>query len=83
MTTKTLENMTLADYGLVVDEEVRFRSHLDSGWATGKARQIERDGSIGLIDSYNGGARAIPADRVQRKQPGVRKGFKWVPITKK
>lgn len=78
--TKKPETPTLATYGLEYDEPVRFRRSEGQTWDFGKARGIERDGSIGLRDEYSGASRAIYAHLIQKQIRGVRGGKKWIPI---
>lgn len=66
--------------GLVPGDTVRFRPYPGGSWVTGKARCLERDGSVGITDS-KGGARCIPADRVEVRWRGPRGGYSWVALT--
>lgn len=79
MKTKEPE-VTLETYGLKTGMQVRFRHQVEQTWDLGKVIGIERDGSIGLIDDYNGGSRAIHAHLIQRQIKGPRGGKKWIPI---
>jgi hypothetical protein len=71
----------LAALGLTVGEAVRFRRADRARWQEGRVQQIERDGSIGLVDA-NGAARAVPMSRILVR---VRRGAtvtatRWEPL---
>jgi hypothetical protein len=57
---------------------VRYRRG-GTRWHPGRVTRVERDGSIGITDA-NGGARAIPVERVEVRFTGRRGGRAWEPL---
>jgi hypothetical protein len=68
----------LAVWGLVPGETVRFRRGAGH-WQLGRARRVERDGSIGLSDE-KGAARCVPVERLEVRVTGRRGGRAWEPL---
>jgi hypothetical protein len=70
--------MELAALGLTPGEAVRFRR--GSGhWQLGRARNVERDGSLGIVDA-NGASRSLAIERVEVRVTGRRGGRAWEPL---
>ena len=65
--------------GLRVGERVRFLTPGRARWQTGVVRNIERDGSIGIVDG-KGATRAVRTDQVEVRRTGPRGAAGWEPL---
>ena len=68
----------LGQWGLRVDDKVRWRPAGKRTWTEGRVTGIEGDGSVGCVDA-DGRARALVADRLQVWRRTGR-GRRWEPL---
>lgn len=66
----------LDSIGLERDQDVRFRTIEGGDWHVGKARYINKDGSLCLIS--DGRFRSIHLVNIQVKRRGPKGGTQWV-----
>lgn len=71
---KILTPPSLADYGLVVGQEVKFVPPNSSNKRTGRVRSMNSDGSIYVQDNKKGFGRSIPVDDLYVEVTGPRGG---------
>ncbi len=69
----------LLEVGLREGEEVRFRRSDRRRWQLGRARCVERDGSIGITDR-DGASRSVARAQVEVRKAGARGGTGWEPL---
>lgn len=81
-TAKELEIQSLEQYDLTYGQALRFSTLTsETSYQYGKARSVERDGSIGLF--VKGEFRSIIPERIQVKMTGPRGGVTWEPLVKR
>lgn len=66
----------LRGLGVEPGSRVRFRPPAGGRWREGKALRVERDGSIGVVDT-RGLTRAIPVERLEVRTAGRRGAARW------
>ena len=76
------QDARLAELGLAVGDQVRFRRHEGERWKPAVVSGRERDGSIGLRDT-KGAARAMTIDQIEVRTKGPRGGIVWEPLTER
>lgn len=69
----------LRGIGIAPGQRVRFRSPGGGQWREGRASAVERDGSIGVVDT-KGSSRAIPIERIEVRTAGPRGAPGWEPL---
>lgn len=76
----TEQRDVLAEYGLCVDDDVRFRHREEQNWTKGRVLGVgSKDFSVTLVDD-GGHMRSIMPDKMQKRIPGPRGGKLWVEV---
>ena len=75
-----LRPMTLADYGLERGDKVKFHRSGRVTAVEGTALDVNRDGSLLVMDGLSKFQRSILPGSVQRQTLGPRGGRVWVPV---
>lgn len=68
----------LSDYGLALDDTVRWQHKPRGNWHISHVRGINSDGSVTVATDR--GMRALPAHRLQVHRTGPKGNAKWLPV---